>query len=307
MAKIRQLWVETHRPKTMNDVVFQNTQQKKKFLSYVADREFPHILLVGVQGSGKTTISEALVSDIVIDEIDVLVINASKENSVDIMRDKITSFCQTYASSKFKVVRLEEMDGLSPAAQRALRVIMEQYSDYCRFIGTANYENLIIPALRSRFQTYHFKTPAYEEVAVLVAEMLIAENVDFDPTLLEKYIAASYPDIRKLINTLDQHSVNGVLEAPMSTDSGDYKFKIIDLLEAGNLREIRKLICESASAGDYEEIYKFMFENIHKCKGFDQHKSESAIVLIADHLFKHSMIADAEINFAAMCIRINAL
>jgi replication factor C small subunit len=306
-TKIKQLWVKKHAPKSLSTVVFQNEAQKTKFLKYRKEGEFPHLLLSGVQGSGKSSISNALIADFNLDPMDVLTINASKENSVDTMREKISNFVQTYAQSKFKVVQLEEMDGLTASAQGALRVIMEEYSDYVRFIGTCNYANKIIPALKSRMTHYEFKAPAFEDTAVLVANILVNEGVDFDVELLEKYIAASYPDIRSLINTLQENSENGKLTEPQSVTGNDYKFEVLDLLEVGKLREIRKIICDNVGREEYEDVYRFMYENIHKCKGYDTDKTESAIVLIASYLYKHALVADPEINFAALCIQLNSL
>jgi DNA polymerase III delta prime subunit len=307
MAKIKQLWVKKHAPKSLAAVVFQNTAQQAKFTRYLKEGEFPHLLLSGVQGSGKSSISNALIQDFKIDDMDVLTINASKENSVDTMRNKISNFVQTFASGPFKVVQLEEMDGLSAQAQGALRVIMEEYSDYVRFIGTCNYANKIIPALKSRMTHYEFKAPSFEDTAVLVANILVNEGVDFEVELLEKYIAASYPDIRSLINSLQENSEDGKLTEPQIANSNDYKFQVLDLLEAGKIRDIRKIICENVTREDYEDVYRFMYENIHKCKGFDADQHEAAIVLIADYLYKHSLVADPEINFAALCIRLYGL
>ena len=304
MTKIKQLWVRKHAPKTLTDVVFQNDSQKRKFMKYLADGDFPHLLLSGVQGSGKSTISNALVNDFKIDGMDLMRLNASKENSVDTMREKISNFVQTFANGPFKVVQLEEMDGLSHAAQAALRVIMEDYSDHVRFIGTCNYANKIIPALKSRMVHYEFKAPSFEDTAVLVATMLVTEGVDFEPELLEKYIAASYPDIRALINSVQDNSENGKLSEPELVAGQDYKFKILDLLEAGDIRGIRKLVCENVGREEYEDVYRFMYENIHKCKGFDAEMCEAAIVLIADYLYKHAVMADPEINFAALCYKL---
>lgn len=308
MSKIKQLWVRKHSPKTLAEVVFQDDAQKKKFMKYKAEGSFPHLLLSGIQGSGKTTISNALVHDCNIDEMDVLTINASKENGVESMRNKISNFVQTFASGPFKVVQLEEMDGLTPNAQEALRVIMVDYSDYVRFIGTCNYANKIIPAIKSRFTHYEFKAPSFEDTAVLVANMLVKEGIDFEVELLEKYISASYPDIRSLINALQDNAEDGKLTEPKLASSGaDYKFQVLELLEKGALREVRKLICENVTREEYEGVYRFMYENIHRLKGFDEDKCEAAVVLIADHLYKHALVADPEINFAALCIRLNNL
>lgn len=307
MAKIKQLWVRKYMPKSLNEVVFQNDSQKKKFQKYLREGEFPHLLLSGVQGSGKSSISNALIGDFNIDSMDVMKINASKENSVDTMREKILNFVQTYGSSKFKVVQLEEMDGLSHAAQGALRVIMEEHSDYVRFIGTCNYANKIIPALKSRMTHYEFKAPSFEDTIVLMVTILDAEKIDFEVELLEKYIAASYPDIRSLINALQDNAEGGKLTEPESANGSDYKFEVLDLLEAGNLTAIRKLICANVGREEYEDVYQFMYENIHKCKGFDTDKCESAIVLIAKYLNMHALSASPEITFAGLCIDLKNL
>lgn len=306
-SKIKKLWVKKYRPSTLSEVVFQNNEQKKKFHKYVKEGEFPHLLLSGCAGSGKSSISYALTQEFNIDPIDIMTINASKENSVDVMRDKISNFVQTYAVSKFKIVRLEEMDGLSPNAQGALRVIMEDYSDHVRFIGTCNYANKIIPALKSRMTHYEFKAPSFEDTAVLVANILVSENVDFDVELLEKYISVSYPDIRALINDLQENSEDGKLTEPQTIKSNDYKFKILDLLLDSKFSEIRKLVCENVGREDYEELYRFFYDNFSKRKNSTVDNHERAIVLTAKYLNMHGIVADPEICFAAYCIELNNL
>ena len=303
--KIKQLWYKKYAPKNLSEVVFQNDSQKKKFFKYKKDGEFPHLLLSGVQGSGKTSISNALIAEFDIDPIDILTIKASVANNVDTMRVQVENFCQTYSSSRFKVVRLEECDYLSLGAQAALRTITEDYADYVRFIGTCNYANKIIPALKSRFIQYEFKAPAFEDTAVLVANILVNEGVDFEVELLEKYITACYPDIRSLIGALQENSVEGKLTEPQTVTGHDYKFKLVDLLAEGDLAGIRKVVGAEVGREDYEDLYRFMYENIQKCKGFESKENqERAIVLIADHLYKHALVADPEINFAALCIRL---
>ncbi len=307
-TKIGKLWVEKYRPQNINDVVFQDLNQKKKFESYIKEGEIPHLLFQGVQGSGKTTLSRVLVNELQIDPIDVLTINASKENSVDTMRDKISNFVQTYSISKFKIVQLEECDGLSHQAQGALRGIMEDYSSYVRFIGTCNYINKIIPALRSRFQEFFFKAPHIEDTKVLAGSILVNEGIDFEMETLEKYVAVCYPDIRKLINNLNQNCVAGKLVFESAVATGDYKFKLLDLLESGNLRETRKFVCDNVSRDEFEDVYRFFYENMRKIAKFkNEELHEFGIVLTANYLDKHSRSADPEITFAAYCIELNNL
>jgi replication factor C small subunit len=305
--KINRLWMEKHRPQKLDEVVFQNDQQKKKFQGYIRDGEIPHLLFQGVQGSGKTTLSGVLVNELNVDPIDVLRINASKENNVETMREKISNFVQTFSIGPFKIVQLEEMDWLTPQAQGILRGIMEEYSDHVRFIGTCNYVNKIIPAIRSRFQEFYFKAPSMDETRILVGSILVNENVDFDMETLDKYVSVCYPDIRKLINTLDQNSIDGKLLINDTEAASDYKFQLLDLLETGNLRGVRKIVCENVGREEYEEVYRFLYENLHKAKGFTGEKLEEAIVLIANYLYKNALVADPEINFAALCIELGHL
>jgi len=294
-------------PKNLSEVVFQNPSQKSKFNKYVNDGVFPHLLLSGPPGSGKSSISNALIAEFNLDPIDILRINASKENSVDVMREKISNFVESYACGPFKAVQLEEMDRLSPAAQDALRVITEDYSDHVRFIGTCNHANKITQALKSRLTHYVFKAPAFEDSAVLVANILVNEGVDFDIDLLEKYIRSCYPDLRALLMTLQDNSVDGKLTEPESATSHDYKFKLLELFGRGNLREARKVVSENVSNDEYEDLYSFMYENVDAIKSWTPEIQESAIVLIADYLYKNSMMANQELNFAALCIRLDAL
>ena len=301
---MKQLFVEKYRPKTIEEVIFQNDGLKSKFQDYVKNRDIPNLLLSGVQGTGKTTISRALINDLQVDSADVLRVNASDETSVDVIRDKIKNFAYTIPMGKFKVIQLEEFDYLSHNAQASLRALIEDTSETTRFIATCNYDNKILPSIKSRFQQYHFKAPDVDNVLIRMAEMLTIEEIDFDLDLLEKFVRASYPDIRKIINVLQQNSRDGVLRVLADEgDSADWKFEILDLLPAGKFREIRKLVCENASKEDFEDVFRFMYENIAKCKTFSSvDKQEAAIIVIADHLYRHSLVADPEINVASMFI-----
>ena len=152
----RKLWVEKYRPKTIDQYVFQDETLKAAVTKWLAEGNIPHLLLSGVQGAGKTSLSQILINEINIDETDVLMINASDENSVDTIREKIKGFISTWPMGDFKVVRLEEADYISLPAQGVLRSMIEDYSEVARFILTCNYENKIKPAIKSRCQHFRF-------------------------------------------------------------------------------------------------------------------------------------------------------
>lgn len=306
MDKRNLLWVEKYRPTSIDEYIFQDNQQKMAIERMIAEKNIPHLLLSGVQGSGKTTLAQILVNEMNLDETDVIVINASDENSVDVIRDKIKGFVSTYAMSDFKIVHLEEADYITPNGQGVMRRLMEEFSDTARFILTCNYENKIIPAIKSRCQHFRFKASDKVDIAEYAAGVLVSEKVKFDLDTLDKFVAIGYPDVRKIVNLLQQHTSNGKLELPrVSGEAGDYKFKIIQLLEQDKWSQIRELCCENVVAEEWEEIYRFLYENIHRAPKFQNNdKWENAIVTIADHLYKHALCADPEINAAAMFIRL---
>ena len=304
--QLHKLWVEEFRPKKLEDYIFQDTNQKLSFTKMVADKSIPNLLLSGVQGSGKTTMALMLIQELQLDETDVLIVNSSDETGVDAMRDKLKSFITTFAMGPFKVVLLEEADYLSQPAQAIMRKMMEDYSDTVRFILTCNYEHKIKPAVRSRCQHYRFKAFDKDDIAERVALILATKHVKFTLDLIDQYVAAGYPDIRKIINLHQQNTIDEKLQTPTSSgEAGDYKFELLDLLERDKWFDIRKLLCGSVAAEEWEDVYRFLYENLNKsAKYSNQDKWEAGIVVIADHLYKHSIVADPEINASAMFIRL---
>lgn len=302
---MEKLWVEKFRPRTLDDVIFQDDSMKTKFKTLIKSGQIPNLLFSGVQGSGKTTLSRVLIRELKIDPADLMTINASDENSIDAMRDKIKGFAYSMPMGKFKVVQLEEFDYLTQNAQSVLRAIIEDTSEVTRFIATCNYENKIMPSIKSRFQQFNFKAPDQEAVYVLMATILEQEGVDFDFELLETYVSATYPDIRKTINMLQQYSHGGKLR-PLNGSgdtSTDWKFKLLDLLKGTDYRAMRKLVCENCSRDEYDDVFRFLYENINKSAKFkDPTKEEEAIVIIADHLYRHGLVSDPEVNIAALFI-----
>ena len=303
------LWVERYRPQTLEDYIFHDDNQRIAIEIMIADGSIPHLLLSGVQGSGKTTLALILIKALGVDRMDVLTLNASDENSVDVMRDKIKAFISTYAMGDFKIVHLEEADYVSLAGQAVLRRMMEEYADSARFILTCNYENKIQPAIKSRCQQFRFNKHDITDVTESVAEILIQEHVKFDLGLLDKYVRVGYPDVRKVINLLQQNSRSGTLLPLVSeSEAGDYKFKLLEYIETDNWLGARKLACGEVSAEEWEDVYRFLYENLEKSPKFaTTAKWESGIVVVADHLYKHSICADPEINAAAMFIRLTQI
>ena len=252
---MKELWVEKYRPKKIDGYVFRDEHQRKQVETWIKDRSIPHLLLSGNAGIGKTTLAKILINELGIEDYDVLELNASRTNSVEDVRDKITNFVQMIPFGPFKVVLLDEADYLSPNAQAALRGVMEEYHATARFILTCNYPNRIIPALHSRCQGFHVERTDLTEFTARVATILVEEAVDFDLETLDNYVKVTYPDLRKCINLLQQNVNEGKLNPPNKGDQGeaDWKFDMVELFKAGKINEARKLLCGKIRAEEMEE------------------------------------------------------
>ena len=306
MAK--ELWVERYRPKQLEEYVFRDAAQKRQVETWVKEKSFPHLLLSGAAGIGKTTLAKVLIHEIGIEHFDVLEINASRDNNVETVRDKIINFVQMIPFGPFKVVLLDEADYLTPNAQAILRGVMETYSSHSRFILTCNYPNRIIPALHSRCQGFHVERTDSNEFTARVATILVEEKVEFELDDLDSFVKITYPDLRKCINLVQQNVRDNKLYSPSKDEGGanDYKIDMVNLFKAGKIQEARKLLCGRIQPEEIEGVYTWMYQNIDLFGDTDE-KKDSALLVIKQGLVDHTLIADPEINLAATLIKLARL
>jgi DNA polymerase III delta prime subunit len=307
MSKLNKLWVERYRPKEVDDVIFKSEDLKQKFQEMVKKKEIENLLFAGIQGTGKTTLCRILIDKMEINRADYMKRSGSGFAGIDLIRKEIEPFAKSMPLGKFKIVQIEEADRLSHDAQQALREVIEETSETCRFIFTCNYSNKIIPSVKSRFQEYFFATPDFEQVLVYAMSILEAEDVEFDDELLEKYVTSAYPDIRKIVQILQQNSFKGKLvrNEDASSDS-DYKFELLELIETSNFDKARKIVCSSIQPHEYDDVYQFLYQNISKSKKFSKTENEkAAIILIADRLYRHGFVAHPHINLDACFIELS--
>jgi DNA polymerase III delta prime subunit len=304
---MKELWVEKYRPATVDGYVFRDNHQKEQVQSWIKQGTIPHLLFSGNAGIGKTTLAKILFNELEIQDLDILEINASRTNSVEDVRDKIVNFVQMIPFGDFKVVLLDEADYLSPNAQAALRGVMEEYHTTARFILTCNYPNRIIPALHSRCQGFHIERVDITEFTARVATILVEENVEFDLDTLDTFVKATYPDLRKCINTVQMNSLEGKLHTPEKGDTGeaDYKIEMVELFKKGKISEARKLVCGQARPEEMEEIYRWLYDNVAIFG--EEALQEKAILIIKQGLVDHTLVSDPEINLAATLIRLSHL
>jgi replication factor C small subunit len=299
------IWSEKYRPRHISEIIYQNEKQKNLFTRMVESGDIPNLLLSGIQGTGKSTTSAALIRDLKIPKADVLRIPCSDEK-IEALRDRASAFAMTMPLGTIKIIQLEEFDYLSKDAQALLRTLIEDTSSVCRFICTCNYADRIIVPLRSRLNEITFKAPDKELVALRMCDILDAEKVTYTPEQILAHVDLGYPDIRKITSLLQVSVENGVLQAPVNGmgEVADWKFKLMDVLD-GKLRwsDARAVICSSTPREDIESVYRFLYDNIDK---FGPHQKD-ATLLIAEFLYKHAFVADPEINLAALFIMLEAM
>ena len=300
--KENSLWVEKYRPDSLEGYVG-NEHILEKVKIYIQNEDVPHLLLYGQAGTGKTTLAKIITNQI---DCDVMYINASDENSVDAVRDKIRGFASSMGFRKWKVVILDESDYLTPNAQAALRNLMETFSKSTRFILTCNYVEKIIDPIQSRCQTFGITPPSKKEVAMRMKDILDSEGVSYEMPDLAILVNSGYPDIRRVLNAAQRQVVNGVLKIDKaSTIQANYMDEVLNVMKSStgvkdSFTSVRQIIADS-KVKDFTPFYRFLYDNIDE---YANGKVGNTILKIADAQYKDASVVDKEINIMAMMLEI---
>ena len=306
---MKQLWVEAYRPTTVDGYVFVDQAQREQVESWIRDGSIPHLMLSGSAGTGKTTLAKLLIKQLGVDEYDVMYANGSKEARKVEWVDRLISFCQTMPYGQFKIVLIDEADYMNPnSVQPALRNLMEDYSQTVRFILTCNYPHKIIAPIHSRCQGFHIARTDHTEFTARAATVLVSEGVEFDLDVLDLYVSATYPDLRKCLNLLQPNSQSGRLLAPSAADKSarDWKLECVDLFKKGRIREARTLLCQSSTPEEAEDIFRWMYDNLSIWSATPEGQDQ-AIVIIRNGLVSNNAVADVEINLSATMIELSQI
>jgi replication factor C small subunit len=296
------LWVEKYRPQTLADYVGNETI-KETIQQYLDNNDIPHLLLYGKAGTGKTTLAKLIVNTI---KCDFMIINASDENNVDTVRNKVKGFASSVGFSGFKVIILDEFDYMTPNAQAILRNLMETFSKHCRFILTCNYIEKIIDPIQSRCQSFAITPPTKKDVAIQVSKILDAEKITYDIKNVADIVSSYYPDIRRILNTCQLQSAKGELKVDHAIMvESNFQTKLIDLLKSSNDKRnlfvsIRQAVADNR-LNDYSEMYSMLYD---KVDDYAAGNTANVILTIADGLSKDALVVDKEIVFMSTIIQI---
>ena len=295
------LWVEKYRPSNLDSYIG-NEHLQSKVKVYLESGDLPHLLLYGRAGTGKTTLAKLLVNNI---DCDYLYINASDENSVEVVREKVKNFASTLGFQTMKVIILDECDYITPNAQAALRNLMETFSKHCRFILTCNYVERIIDPIQSRCQSFQIIPPDRKQVAVHLGNILTKEQVESEIEDIVTIVNGGYPDIRRVINASQRQVVGGklVIDEGMAIQN-DYKNQVLDILKTqdkkNSFKNIRQLLADS-KVTDFSDLFRLLFDTVDD---WGRGHVAECILILAQYQQSDAVVVDKEINIMAMFIEI---
>ena len=295
------LWVERYRPVSLENYIG-NEHLKTKVSKYISTGDIPHLLLHGKAGTGKTTLAKLLVSNV---DCDQMYVNASDENNVETVRNKIKMFASSVGFKDLKVIILDECDFLTPNAQAALRNLMETFSKHCRFILTCNYVERIIDPIQSRCQSFQIIPPSKKEVAIHTSKILNTEGVSFENEQIVTMVNSSYPDIRRIINAVQRNIVdNQLIVDTESLGQNDYKLQVLEILQTQDkknaFKNLRQLLADS-QIRDYADLFRLLYDEI---ESYGKGHIAEVILTIAKYELSDAQVVDKEINAMAMLIEI---
>jgi DNA polymerase III delta prime subunit len=309
------LLIEKYRPQTLDDIVL-SEENRNIFKTYITKSEIPNIMLMGKPGIGKTSLAKILIKAM---DCQGLYINASEENGIDTIRSKIMTFAQTMSlDGKIKIVLLDEADGLTnnsgigSSAQGSLRNVMEEYAENTRFILTCNYPNRVIPALHSRCQPFDL-TPPFDECIKRCATILKEEKIKVNQhqrSNLIKLIKTQYPDMRRIIGSIQKYTVDGALKITKEADVSKFAEKVFEQLQSkkADTFKLREMVIQNEILfnNDYHDLLKSLFEITYN-SGISPDKKRMSLLILSEAMYKHQQVMDFEINFFACMLALSEL
>ena len=289
------LWIEKYRSENLEQYIG-NDAVKARIADCIAKNDIPHFIFAGSAGTGKTTLAKLIIKNI---QCDYLYLNASDENGIDMIRDKVKGFASTASFHPIKVVILDEADFLTQPAQAALRNLIEEYSAYTRFILTCNYVERLIEPLQSRCELHMLKPPTKGAVAKhICTNILDVESVTYDVQDVVKVINEFYPDIRSVIKVLQSNVRDSKLT--VTTLDDNWTKQLIQILikrDKNAWYQVRQLVAD-AQVDDFQTAYRYMFDHMTE---FSYGNDAQLSVILDDFIWRAGVVPDKEINFAA-CI-----
>lgn len=306
MSKLENTWwPEKYRPKTLDEYVG-NDDFIEKVKGWIEADDVPNLILYSEKsGTGKTSACKLIAKML---DADVTYINASDENSIDTVRDKVKRIAATASFKRWKIIILDEFSGFGRQAQSALNAVIEEKSANTRFFLTGNYIDKFLPSIISRCHPFLIQSPPPLKILENLCRILDIEKVQYDKKDLVNIIKKYYPDQRAMLQYCYINSRKGALiynNDNMTTN--DYCSAILEELKNIDrpadviFKNIRQIIAD-AKVRDFTELFRYLFDNMNDF--VPNGKRSGVIIQLAEHQFRSNQVVDQEIQVMAMIINI---
>jgi|TARA_R110002153_G_scaffold111356_2_gene252989 DNA polymerase III delta prime subunit len=302
------LWVEKYRPKTIEECVLPDAL-KQTLSEFISKGDIPNLILSGGPGVGKTTAAKAMLDEL---GLTYMFVNGSEESGIDVLRTKIKNFASTVSlHGGRKYLILDEADYLNPqSTQPALRGFIEEFHKNCGFILTCNYKNRLIPPLHSRCSVVDFtiqkseKKELAEQFFKRVMNVLVVEDVKFEPKAVAEVINKFFPDWRRVLNELQRYSVSGRIDAGILVDISEVNIKeLMQSMKQKEFTNVRKWIVNNID-NDPTRLFRRLYDNLYDY--MDGSSIPHVVVILGEYQYKAAFVADQEINMLACLTEIMA-
>ena len=302
------LWVEKYRPKTIEECVLPDAL-KQTLSEFISKGDIPNLILSGGPGVGKTTGAKAMLDEL---GLTYMFINGSEESGIDVLRTKIKNFASTVSlHGGRKYLILDEADYLNAqSTQPALRGFIEEFHKNCGFILTCNYKNRLIPPLHSRCSVVDFtiqkseKKELAEQFFKRVMNVLVVEDVKFEPKAVAEVINKFFPDWRRVLNELQRYSVSGRIDAGILVDISEVNIKeLMQSMKQKEFTNVRKWIVNNID-NDPTRLFRRLYDNLYDY--MDGSSIPHVVVILGEYQYKAAFVADQEINMLACLTEIMA-
>ncbi len=302
------LWVEKYRPKTISECVLPSGL-KQTLSEFISKGDLPNLILSGGPGVGKTTAAKAMIEEL---GLTYMMINGSEESGIDTLRVKLKNYASTVSlHGGRKYLILDESDYLNAqSTQPALRGLIEEFHKNCGFILTCNYKNRLIPPLHSRCSVVDFtiqkseKKELAEQFFKRVMDILVAEDIKFEPKAVAEVINKFFPDWRRVINELQRYSVSGRIDAGILVDISEINIKeLMRFMKDKEFTNVRKWIVNNID-NDPTRLFRRLYDNLYDY--MDGSSIPHVVVILGEYQYKAAFVADQEINMLACLTEIMA-
>lgn len=300
------LWSEKYRPRTVENCVLP-ASLKKTFKDMVASGRIGNLLLSShLPGSGKTSLCKSLCEEI---GAEYIVINGSENGGIDTVRNQVRQFASTISlTDAKKIIILDEADGLSPDAQKALRGSIEEFSANCSFLFTCNYKAKIIEPIHSRCTCIDF-TISKEDKQLMAATffqrasaILKNENIEFDPKVVAELVTKYFPDYRRTLNELQRYSASGKIDVGILVASSDVTLdSLFKAMKDKNFTEVRKWVGENSDVEPSDLFSKIYNKSVEL---FEPQSIPQLVLILADYGYKSAFVVDKQICIVAAMVEV---